>query len=36
MDYGRAMSAVTFVAGRLEALLVAARSRGQERSAHAA
>jgi heat-inducible transcriptional repressor len=36
MDYGRAMSATTFVAGRLEALLVAARSRGQERNPHAA
>jgi transcriptional regulator of heat shock response len=36
MDYGRAMSAVTFVASRLEALLVAARSRGQEGNAHAA
>jgi heat-inducible transcriptional repressor len=36
MDYGRAMSAVTFVGSRLEALLVAAQSRGQERNAHAA
>ncbi len=36
MDYGRAMSAVTFVASRLEALLIAARSRGQERNTHAA
>ncbi len=34
MDYGRAMSAATFVASRLEALLVAARSRGQERTSH--
>jgi heat-inducible transcriptional repressor len=34
MDYGRAMSAAAFVANRLEALLVAARSRGQERTSH--
>jgi heat-inducible transcriptional repressor len=34
MDYGRAMSATAFVASRLEALLVAARSRGQERNPH--
>ncbi len=33
MDYGRAMSAAAFVASRLEALLVAACSRGQERTA---
>lgn len=31
MDYGRAMSAATFVASRLEALLVAARAREEER-----
>jgi heat-inducible transcriptional repressor len=30
MDYGRAMSAATFVASRLEALLVAARGREEE------
>ncbi|MCX6091333.1 MAG: heat-inducible transcriptional repressor HrcA [Candidatus Bipolaricaulota bacterium] len=34
MDYGRAMSAAAFVSSRLEALLVAARSRGQERTSH--
>jgi heat-inducible transcriptional repressor len=33
MDYGRAMSAATFVASRLEALLVAARAREEEGSA---
>jgi transcriptional regulator of heat shock response len=32
MDYGRAMSAAAFVASRLEALLAAAQSRGQERT----
>ncbi len=34
MDYGRAMSAAAFVASRLEALSVGARSRGQERNAY--
>jgi len=33
MDYGRAMSAAAFVASRLEALLVAARAREEERKA---